>query len=100
LPSLAAGWLPSVLASYHRRYPGITVELFDVLADQCLELVRQGKAELALTAPGQNSKELETRTLYSDRFYLFCHRRHPLAKTSHHDERLGWLRVYPSRADE
>jgi LysR family transcriptional regulator, carnitine catabolism transcriptional activator len=80
LPSLAANWLPPVIADYRRRYPDITVELYDVLSDQCLELLRQGKAELALTAPGQNSEEFETRTLCSEGFYLVCHRDHPLAK--------------------
>src|SRR5437879_13890343 len=35
LPSLAAGWLPSVIAEYRRRYPGITIALFDALSDPC-----------------------------------------------------------------
>lgn len=80
LPSLAAGWLPPVIAEYRRRYPGVAVGLFDALGDHCLELVRQGKADLALTAPGSNLAEFETWTLCSDGFYLVCHRDHRLAK--------------------
>lgn len=80
LPSLAAGWLPPVLAEYRRRYPGVTLELFDALSDQCLELLRQGKADIALTAPGAALGEFDTQPLASDPFYLVCRRDHPLAK--------------------
>jgi DNA-binding transcriptional LysR family regulator len=80
LPSLAAGWLPPVIAEHRRRHPGIAVELFDALADRCLELVREGRADFALTAPGPDLSEFDTRQLYSDRFYLVCRRDHPLAR--------------------
>lgn len=83
LPSLAADWLPPVIADYRRRYPGISVELHDVLSDHCLELVRSGQADLALTAPGPNLEEFDTRTMYSDVFYFVCRRDHPLAGKQH-----------------
>ncbi|UIN23606.1 LysR family transcriptional regulator [Herbaspirillum frisingense] len=79
LPSLAAGWLPPVLAQYRRRYPGVMLELFDAISDHCLDLLRQGKADIALTAPGPNLLEFDTRPLYSDPFYLVCRRDHKLA---------------------
>ena len=37
LPSLAAGDLPPLLAQFRARYPGIVLELFDQLADGCIE---------------------------------------------------------------
>jgi len=80
LPSLAANALPAVIAEYKRAYPGITVQLFDALSDQCLQLLRQGKVDLALTAPGANLAEFSTRTLCSDPFYLVCRRDHALAR--------------------
>lgn len=80
LPSLAANGLPAVLAEYRRQYPGISVQLFDALSDQCLHLLRQRKVDLALTAPGANLAEFATRTLCSDPFYLVCRRDHRLAK--------------------
>lgn len=55
------------------------VQLFDALSDQCLGLLRLGKVDLALTAPGQNLTEFETRTLCCDPFYLVWRRDHPLA---------------------
>ncbi|MES2262430.1 MAG: LysR family transcriptional regulator [Pseudomonadota bacterium] len=79
LPSLAANGLPAVIREYRQLYPGITVQLFDTLSDQCLHLLRQGKADLALTAPGENLSEFETSTLCSDPFYLVCRHDHALA---------------------
>jgi len=79
LPSLAANGVPEVLAEYKAAYPGITVQLFDALSDQCLQLLRQGKVDLALTAPGANLAEFDTRTLCSDPFFFVCRRDHPLA---------------------
>jgi DNA-binding transcriptional LysR family regulator len=80
LPSLAAKGLPAVIAEYRSLYPGVTVTLHDALSDQCLSLLRQGKADLVLTAPGANFLEFESRTLCSDPFYVVCRRDHPLAK--------------------
>ena len=80
LPSLAAGWLPPVLAEYRRRHPGVTVSLHDAISDRCLDLLRQGKVDIALTAPGPNLLEFDTRALCSDPFYLVCRRDHALAR--------------------
>ncbi len=80
LPSLAAGWLPPVIAAYRIQYPGVTVELFDALSDHCLNYLRQGKADIALTAPGPNLMEFDTQPLCADPFYLVCRRDHKLAK--------------------
>ncbi|PFH08468.1 DNA-binding transcriptional LysR family regulator [Collimonas sp. PA-H2] len=79
LPSLAAHGLPAVIAEYRQAYPGITVQLFDALSDQCLALLRQGKVDLALTAPASGLTEFDTKTLCSDPFYLVCRQDHPLA---------------------
>jgi LysR family transcriptional regulator, carnitine catabolism transcriptional activator len=80
LPSLAAHGLPAVIAEYKKLYPGVAVTLHDALSDQCLSLLRQGKVDMVLTAPGANFGEFETRTLCSDPFYVVCRRDHPLAK--------------------
>jgi len=80
LPSLAAHGLPAVIAEYRARYPGIKVQLHDALSDQCLNLLRQGKVDLAITAPSARLAEFETRSLCSDPFYLVCRRDHRLAR--------------------
>jgi LysR family carnitine catabolism transcriptional activator len=80
LPSLAANRLPAIIAQYKRLYPGVSVTLHDALSDQCLALLRQGKADLALTAPGTNFLEFKVKRLCSDPFYVVCLHSHPLAK--------------------
>ncbi len=80
LPSLAANGIPQVIAQYRASYPGVNVVLFDALSDQCMALLRNGKVDFALTAPGPDLTEFETRTLCSDPFYLVCRRDHKLAK--------------------
>jgi LysR family carnitine catabolism transcriptional activator len=79
LPSLAAGPLPEIFADYRRRHPGIQIELFDALSDRCVGLVREGRADFALTAAGPNLAEFDTQPLTTDRFHLVCRRDHPLA---------------------
>lgn len=79
LPSLAAHGLPAVIAAYKTRFSGITVQLFDALSNRCLELLREGKVDLALTAPGANLMEFDTRMVCSDPFYLVCRADHALA---------------------
>lgn len=79
LPSMAAGWLPPILADFRRQHPGIELELFDLLSDQCLALVRAGRVDIAIASAGPKESDLVTEELCSDRFHLVCPRDHPLA---------------------
>lgn len=79
LPSLAAKGLPAVIAKYKRLYPGVTVMLHDALSDQCISMLRQGRVDIAITAPGPNVDEFDAQQLCSDPFYLVCRKDHPLA---------------------
>ena len=79
LPSLAAGWLPGLLAEFHRRHPGIALAVSDELSESCIERVRSGRADFALAAIRSTSPELRADPFCSDRFHLVCRRDHPLA---------------------
>ncbi|KWR89112.1 LysR family transcriptional regulator [Cupriavidus sp. IDO] len=80
LPSLAGGDLPPLMAAFRQRYPGIALELFDQLADGCIELVRRGRADFALApAPAQDT-DLRVEPLVHDTFHLVCPADHPLAR--------------------
>lgn len=78
LPSLAAGWLPALLAQFRTQHPGIELELRDMLADECLAMLRAGKVDLALASAGE-SPDLVLSLLCEDRFFLVCRQDHPLA---------------------
>jgi DNA-binding transcriptional LysR family regulator len=79
LPSIAAHVLPDILAAYRARFPGVALELYDCLSDRCLQCLREGRVDFALTAPGPLLAEFDSRLILSEGFYLVCRRDHPLA---------------------
>jgi DNA-binding transcriptional LysR family regulator len=80
LPSLAAGWLPEVLAEFHAAHPGIELEVSDVLSEACTEQVKSGKADFAIAATRADTPELRAEPFCSDEFHLVCPTGHPLAQ--------------------
>lgn len=79
LPSIAVCWLPKLLLEYQERHPKVKIELLDVQWDRCLKSVLAGASDFALTACDMNSGYLTSEIVFSDEFYLVCHRDHPLA---------------------
>lgn len=100
LPSLAAGWLPRVFAGFRAAWPGVELALYDALSEQCVEMVKSGKADFALASTQVNEPELSAEPYCSDRFYLVCPRAHPLArkKTVSVDDVAAWPFIQLSRA--
>ncbi|MFJ1299466.1 LysR substrate-binding domain-containing protein [Pseudomonadota bacterium AL_CKDN230030165-1A_HGKHYDSX7] len=82
LPSLAAGWLPPLLARFHAEYPGIELQLRDALLDPCLDMVSQGEVDFAVASRRADMSGLESAFLHADRFHLVCRADHPLAEQS------------------
>jgi LysR family transcriptional regulator, carnitine catabolism transcriptional activator len=79
-PSLAAGFLPEVIASFQRTYPGIALQLHDTFSERCIEMVHSGKVDLALTPEKRSDPDLSHRDLFRESFVLFLRADHPLAK--------------------
>jgi DNA-binding transcriptional LysR family regulator len=79
LPSLAAGWLPAVLARYRQMHPGIALQVADVLSDPCIQLVMAGQADFALAAIRAETPELQADVFCADDFHLVCRADHPFA---------------------
>lgn len=80
LPSLAAGWMPDVLAKFREAYPGIELDVADVLSDSCVESVRSGKADFSLAAARSSAPELQTELFCEDGFHLVCRKDNPLSR--------------------
>lgn len=99
LPSLAADWLPPVLAGFRSEYPGIDVEVADVLSEPCIEKVRSGWADFALAATRAETPELRADIFCSDDFFLVCPARHPLAAVEDARPRdlVAWPFIHLSR---
>ena len=79
LPSLAAGWLPPVLAQFMARHPGVDLALLDVLSEPCIAAVAHGEADFALAAIRADTPELQAEPFCSDDFHLVCREDHALA---------------------
>lgn len=78
LPSVAAMWMPQVIRRYRDANPNIRIELFDSLAVGALALLREGRADIAITAGG-DLREFDVIELRNERFFLVCPKSHPLA---------------------
>ena len=82
LPSLAADWLPPVLAGYHGQFPAVELQIADVLSEACVQAVKAGRADFALAATRVDSHELRAEPFCSDSFHLVCRHDHPLAASA------------------
>lgn len=81
LPSLAAHWLPAVLAGFAQTHPQIQVQVRDALNTPCLESVQQGLADWALCTALARQPDLHAQAVAEESFYLVCPRAHALART-------------------
>jgi LysR family transcriptional regulator, carnitine catabolism transcriptional activator len=99
LPSLAADWLPDVLAGFCTEYPGIEIQVADVLSEPCIARVRSGEADFALAATRADTSELRAELFCSDHFHLVCRADHPLASAAELRPRdlAAWPFVHLSR---
>lgn len=79
LPSLCTDWLPTLLADFRRRHPGIQLQLHDNIAEAILELVRKGEVDFAITALAASPEEFDAKFLFNEPYYLICRADHPLA---------------------
>ncbi|ANI83695.1 LysR family transcriptional regulator [Kosakonia oryzae] len=93
LPSLAVEWLPEILVKYSKAAPQSKVKLIDTQWDRCLKSLLDGQADMALTAGQPSLSTFNSILLFSDKFFLLCHRDHPLAQQS--SVSLSQLGDYP-----
>jgi LysR family transcriptional regulator, carnitine catabolism transcriptional activator len=78
LPSICAAWLPELFIKFQALYPGIVLSLADKVSEECLDLVRSGGAEIAITSTQGDDDELMATTIGQDTYYLICQPGHPL----------------------
>ncbi|WP_144635666.1 LysR family transcriptional regulator [Bordetella genomosp. 13] len=72
LPTLAASVIPQVIRNLTSRNPRIRVEVFDPVANEALELLRDRRVDIAVTAKGdENATDLVYQELFTEPFVLF-----------------------------
>lgn len=93
LPSLAAAWLPQLLARFHAQHPGVQLQVADLLSEPCIAQVACGQADWAVASVRADTDELQAEWFCADTLYLLCRSDHPLA--SHPAPGLDNLFSYP-----
>ncbi|MCX8585374.1 LysR family transcriptional regulator [Gilliamella sp. B3023] len=80
LPSLAVKWLPQVINKFNEENPKIRVDILDTQWDRCLHAIIDNTADLAVAAGTPTLKDIHADLLFSDEFYLICHKDNVLAQ--------------------
>lgn len=80
MPSFAANVLPEALKAFRDRYAGVNVTVHDVINEQVIEMVREGRVEMGIAFEPSPSHNLLFTPLAVDRFVAIVPRQSPLAK--------------------
>lgn len=87
MPSFAESHLPELLARYHAVAPNINLRILDVVMEQVIADVSNGRAELGFTFEPQRQDGLVFAPLFDDEFVLVVHPDHALAEKA----KIDWL---------
>lgn len=84
MPSFAANVLPEALKAFRDRYAGVNVTVHDVINEQVIEMVREGRVEMGIAFEPSPNHNLLFTPLAVDRFVAIVPRQSPLAKKKAH----------------
>lgn len=86
MPSFASNALPPVLKTFRDRHHGINVTVHDVINEQVLEMVREGRVEMGIAFEPEPDSALHFTALTCDRFVAVVPPSSPLARRA----QLSW----------
>ncbi|HEY5717444.1 MAG TPA: LysR substrate-binding domain-containing protein [Motiliproteus sp.] len=78
MPSFACNLLPHALCSFRGKHPAINISVNDVIAEDVVDMVRNGRVELGITFDPGEIDGLEFEQLFEDRFVAVFPATHPL----------------------
>lgn len=81
-PTVGAHLLPPLLATFHQRYPGITLRLHEAGIQSLLDLLEAGLTDLAVVALPVSDELLTVTPLLNEPLVLIVSPSHPLAGRS------------------
>ena len=93
LPSIACAILPAAIRAFLADFPGVEVNVHDLLHERAVDHVDSGIADFALTIRPARLGNCQFEELGSDALHLVCAPDHPLARK----RRVSWsdLAQYP-----
>jgi DNA-binding transcriptional LysR family regulator len=93
--------LPGIYRSFHRKYPGVKIEIIVGDTARLLEALRAGEVELASAVLPIDTSEFDTIPIYRDEMVLVAHPKHVLARRKNvtlDDVVEAGLIAYPPRS--
>jgi LysR family carnitine catabolism transcriptional activator len=79
LPSIAAQLLPSITEKFRIKYPDTHFDIKDMQTNSCIELIQDGNVDIAICSNKDNLLNINAVKIFSDPYYIVCHRDHPLS---------------------
>jgi DNA-binding transcriptional LysR family regulator len=73
-------FLPPVIRAFRARHPGVLVRIVEEGADEVLDAVKHGEADLAINYIGMQDPDVEFVPLLKEPYVLACRADHPLAR--------------------
>ena len=80
LPTVCAGPLPELVRSFLESYPGIRVQISDVIAERVREAVLKREVDFGIGTLHGRDAELRATPLFQDRLVVFTPPGHPLSE--------------------
>lgn len=89
MPSFAGNRLPAALRAFRDAYPRVNVAVHDVINEQVMEMVRDGRVELGIAFEPATLDGLQFTPLYEDRFVAVV----PVASELAEQSALTWAQL-------
>lgn len=89
MPSFAGNRLPAALRAFRDAYPRVNVTVHDVINEQVMEMVRDGRVELGIAFEPATLDGLQFTPLYEDRFVAVV----PVASKLAEQPALTWAQL-------
>src|SRR5918999_627700 len=72
-------WLPPLLQSFHRKFPGVDVQIIVNATDRPIDALLEGQIDLAVVTSDVDDKRLATQPLFDDELIAVVPATHPFA---------------------
>ena len=73
-------WLPPLLQAFHRKYPGVDVQIMVNATDRPIEALLEGQIDLAVVTSEVDDRRLQSVPLFEDELVAVVAPTHPFAK--------------------
>lgn len=92
MPTFAGNLLPGVLAAFRRQFPEITIEVNDVIAEEVVERVTDGRVELGISFDPGVREDLIFELLFEDRYIAILPPGHALLQSN--PRHIDWAQLH------